>query len=532
MMRATLHLVSTRDYLSLRPTLQPMLSAAMQGALGHGRRGSTSTPWARPPAPAWTRGPRTFEEIRGVLREQWPKADERAMGYAVRTHLPLVQVPTDDRWGWPSAACFASAETWIGKPVAAKPDLPGLVLKYLAAFGPASAADAQTWSGLRGLKETFEALRPKLGTFRDEKGRELFDLPKAPRPPEDTTAPGALPPRIRQPPARARRPVARHRRRSPQAGRHRQPPHPGHVPRRRQGGGDVEDRARQASAALVLEPFVTVSKKTRAELAEEGTALLRFVGERSDDLSRSLGLIFERGRSGLDMWTTCDDAIHMSKMIQLRNVPDSLHRRLKARAATEGMSLSEYLITEVRRAAERPSLGELRERLAQRTRGEAKPLSGAGREGGARGTLPLTVVDASAVLELLLRTDKAPRLASRLLAGRESLHAPHLLDLEVAQVLRRYAAAGDLSPERGREALADLADLPLHRYPHDVLLPRIWELRQNVTAYDAAYLALAEVLVAPLVTCDSRLSSAPGSHRRRHRVLTLTTPARARSGLR
>jgi predicted nucleic acid-binding protein len=122
----------------------------------------------------------------------------------------------------------------------------------------------------------------------------------------------------------------------------------------------------------------------------------------------------------------------------------------------------------------------------------------------------LTVVDASAVLELLLRTDKAPRLASRLLGGRESLHAPHLLDLEVAQVLRRYAAAGDLSPERGREALADLADLPLHRYPHDVLLSRIWELRQNVTAYDAAYLALAEVLVAPLVTCDQRLSSATG----------------------
>jgi predicted nucleic acid-binding protein len=122
----------------------------------------------------------------------------------------------------------------------------------------------------------------------------------------------------------------------------------------------------------------------------------------------------------------------------------------------------------------------------------------------------LIVVDASAVLELLLRSDKASRLETRLLAGRESLHAPHLLDLEVAQVLRGHAAAGDLSPERGREALTDLVDLPIHRYPHDVLLPRIWELRKNVTAYDAAYLALAEVLIAPLVTCDARLASAPG----------------------
>jgi predicted nucleic acid-binding protein len=122
----------------------------------------------------------------------------------------------------------------------------------------------------------------------------------------------------------------------------------------------------------------------------------------------------------------------------------------------------------------------------------------------------LTVVDASAVLEVLLRTDRGRRLEDRLLAAGESLHAPHLLDLEVAQVLRRFAAAGELRAERGREALADLEDLPLHRYPHDFLLARIWDLRRNVTAYDAAYLVLAETLVAPLVTCDARLASVPG----------------------
>ena len=121
----------------------------------------------------------------------------------------------------------------------------------------------------------------------------------------------------------------------------------------------------------------------------------------------------------------------------------------------------------------------------------------------------MIVVDASAMIEVLLGTRTGARLEERLLSGGESLHAPHLLDVEVAQVLRRYAAAGELSPERGSEALADLADFPLHRYSHDVFLSRIWELRQNVTAYDAAYLALAEALAAPLVTCDARLASAP-----------------------
>ena len=99
-------------------------------------------------------------------------------------------------------------------------------------------------------------------------------------------------------------------------------------------------------------------------------------------------------------------------------------------------------------------------------------------------------------------------------SANETLHAPHLIDIEVAHVLRRYASAGDMSAERGREALEDLADLSLRRYPHEVLLPRVWELRANLSAYDAIYVALAEALDAPLFTRDRRLAGAPGHHAR------------------
>jgi len=114
------------------------------------------------------------------------------------------------------------------------------------------------------------------------------------------------------------------------------------------------------------------------------------------------------------------------------------------------------------------------------------------------------------VLEVLLRSQTGLEIEKRIFSPQETLYAPHLLDLEVAQVLRRYCASGEMDAERGREALRDLADIPINRYPHDVFLPRIWELRPNMTAYDAAYVALAETLPAPLLTRDTRLASAPG----------------------
>lgn len=114
------------------------------------------------------------------------------------------------------------------------------------------------------------------------------------------------------------------------------------------------------------------------------------------------------------------------------------------------------------------------------------------------------------MLEVLLRSQVGLEIESRIFSPQETLYAPHLLDLEVAQVLRRYCISGEMIPERGREALGDLADLPINRYPHDLFLPRIWELRHNMTAYDAVYVALAETLPAPLLTRDTRIASAPG----------------------
>jgi predicted nucleic acid-binding protein len=130
----------------------------------------------------------------------------------------------------------------------------------------------------------------------------------------------------------------------------------------------------------------------------------------------------------------------------------------------------------------------------------------------------LIVLDASAAIELVLRTHRGAEVRKRIAPDDETLHAPHLLDLEVAQVLRRYESLGDLTAGTAREALADFSDLRIERYPHDLFLSRIWELRKNATAYDAAYLALAEALAATLLTADAKLAAVP-AHRARVEVL-------------
>ncbi|GAA3447457.1 winged helix DNA-binding domain-containing protein [Planomonospora venezuelensis] len=201
MMRATLHLVSAADHAGFRAAVDPVLAAALsgRGTLTAGLDLDRLLPAARE---ILAEGPRDFTALRALLQERFPEANDRALGYAVRTRLPLVMVPTQDRWAFPTSADFTLAESWLGEdpregavPAQSRreeaPDDPveGLVLRYLAAYGPATAADAQAWSGLRGLRAVLDRLRPRLAVFRDGKGRELFDLPGAPRPDEDVPAP-------------------------------------------------------------------------------------------------------------------------------------------------------------------------------------------------------------------------------------------------------------------------------------------------------------------------------------------------------
>jgi predicted nucleic acid-binding protein len=128
------------------------------------------------------------------------------------------------------------------------------------------------------------------------------------------------------------------------------------------------------------------------------------------------------------------------------------------------------------------------------------------------------VVDASALLEFLLQTSLGARVEARLFRDEDEFHAPHLVDVEVVQGLRRLVRTGEVSSGRADEAIADLTDLDLHRHAHLDLLGRAWKLRENISAYDAMYVALAEAIEATMVTCDGPLAKAPG-HRARIEVI-------------
>jgi hypothetical protein len=189
LMRSTIHLVSARDCLWLRPLVQPVSERAFNGSYAKLLLGLDLAEVVAAGRALVEERPRTFSELGLELQSLWPDRDAHALSQAIRTFVPLVQVPPRGLWGERGQAAHTSAQAWLGRPIDESPDTGELFRRYLAAFGPASVRDAQAWSGLTGLQAAAERLRPEVVTFRDDQGRELFDLPDAPRPEPETLAP-------------------------------------------------------------------------------------------------------------------------------------------------------------------------------------------------------------------------------------------------------------------------------------------------------------------------------------------------------
>ena len=187
-LRGTIHLTSAADFLRFRTTIQPGLDKGLASILKE-RIEDTDLDAVLAAGRTFFDAPQTFDALRDHFQTRFPKLDTRAIAYCTRLRMPTVQVPDDSPWGFPGQADFVAAERWLKKKPAAKADAAALVTRYLAAYGPASIADAQAWLGLHDLKPVFAALAKTLTTIPGLKRADLFDLPDAPRPSEDTPAP-------------------------------------------------------------------------------------------------------------------------------------------------------------------------------------------------------------------------------------------------------------------------------------------------------------------------------------------------------
>lgn len=277
LMRATIHLVTARDCLGLRPLLRPVLQRGLLASVsGPAVAGMDMDALVAAGRTLLVEQPRSPEELGSLLAQRWPERDPRALAYAVRNLVPLVQVPPRGIWGAGGPTRHAVAEVWLGRPFDHDCSLEQLVVRYLAAFGPASVRDMQSWSGLKGLREVVQRLRPRLRVFRDEGGTELFDLPEAPRPDPDTPAP----PRFLAEFDSAMLSHADRTRIISDEHRRRVITKNGMVLGTVLLDGFVRGvwklRRDRASPALVVQPYAPISKEERAALEDEGGHLLAF----------------------------------------------------------------------------------------------------------------------------------------------------------------------------------------------------------------------------------------------------------------
>jgi winged helix DNA-binding protein len=188
MMRHTIHFVTADDYRWLRPTIQPALDANFAAQTRKRLAEVDLDPFLVAACREFAARPLTFAEVKALIRGIDPNCDVDAIAYGVRTHLALIGVPNRSRWRFGGRAAFVLAEEWLGRPLA-DPDPREMVRRYLGAFGPAAPGDATAWSGVGGMRPVFESMRDELRVFRDESGRELFDVADAPLPPGDVDVP-------------------------------------------------------------------------------------------------------------------------------------------------------------------------------------------------------------------------------------------------------------------------------------------------------------------------------------------------------